>query len=174
MRREESRTRCRESEKAIEREEEERERESLWGFFLSIYLCDVPASCDACRTPSAANLFSGRRVCTKGVERASAGGETEVEKEKRRKNGGAAAAARFAIATLGRPFNNSFSPCRRLRCGKRALRGPAQGLSDGRSPAPEGAREAKALPSGGPQRGKKRGRFRPRLFLGEKKKRKKF
>lgn len=93
----------------IESEKRESEREPPGILFFRrpfIFFCNLPASCDACRTPSAANLLSGRCVCTKGVERASAGGEPEAEEK-----GGRKAAWFFAIATLGpsRPLlNNSI------------------------------------------------------------------
>lgn len=143
------------------RREEGRGRESLQGFFFVRFLFDVPASCDACRTPSAANLLIGKCVGAKGVERASAGGELG-EKKKEEEKGCCCCCFffRHCVALSLCLFIHPFSPCRRLRCGKGALCGPAQGLSDGRSPTPEGAREAEALPSGGHhERKKKRGWF---------------
>lgn len=65
--------------------EEGRGRESLQGFFFVRFLFDVPASCDACRTPSAANLLIGKCVGAKGVERASAGGELGEKKKEEEK-----------------------------------------------------------------------------------------
>ena len=143
------------------RREEGRGRESLQGFFFVRFLFDVPASCDACRTPSAANLLIGKCVGAKGVERASAGGELG-EKKKEEEKGCCCCCFffRHCVALSLCLFIHPFSPCCRLRCGKGALCGPAQGLSDGRSPTPEGAREAEALPSGGHhERKKKRGWF---------------
>ena len=160
VRREASRERCRESEQSIEEGGRKRERESLQGFFFVRFLFDVPASCDACRTPSAANLLIRKCVGAKGVERASAGGELG---EKKKEEKGCCCCCfffRHCVALSLCLFIHPFSPCRRLRCGKGALCGPAQGLSDGRSPTPEGAREAEALPSGGHhERKKKRGWF---------------
>jgi hypothetical protein len=106
VRREASRERCRESEQSIEEGGRKRERESLQGFFFVRFLFDVPASCDACRTPSAANLLIRKCVGAKGVERASAGGELG---EKKKEEKGCCCCC-FFFSPLRRPFPLSFHP----------------------------------------------------------------
>ena len=86
--------------------EEGRGRESLQGFFFVRFLFDVPASCDACRTPSAANLLIRKCVGAKGVERASAGGELG---EKKKEEKGCCCCC-FFFSPLRRPFPLSFHP----------------------------------------------------------------